>query len=172
MDEEAGFLSHIGENPTDVVAKLAYADWLAERSRPEETAWRWIAAFKRIPCPFRVWRMDGEPYWDATATNVEPADHAHGGYGWRSWTMDAPWPWAAGFSLIPSPLFRFLPNPTVVPSSACWSEKNYYDCKQAFQVLVTAFMDATRPRTNWFSRKWRGEQWVPDWSLVDQVPQE
>jgi uncharacterized protein (TIGR02996 family) len=54
MDEEAGILREIVENPDDVTHRLVYADWLEEHGKSR------LAEFIRAQCAFRAFLVDRE----------------------------------------------------------------------------------------------------------------
>jgi uncharacterized protein (TIGR02996 family) len=180
--ESESLFAAICDSPTDRTAQLVYADFLAERSRPEEHAWRWIAAFKRRPVTFRAWRLDRDPYWACSPCSPLREDEICAGNGWINWgkeqydfSGDSPtwsWPWSAGMSTIPRGLFRYLPRSNNGFDDGYTGHRPYNSVGEAFTALVSAYALATRPRKNRLERIWYGPQWVPDWSLVDSVPNE
>lgn len=177
MTEEVALLAGIATEPTDRTAQLVYADWLAEHSRPDEMAWRWIAAFKRRSGPFRAFRVDREPYWRVYPVNYLNADEQHGGDGWLNWcypeheSTTYSWPWSAGMSTLPSQLFKWLPRGNEHDEGYI-GHRPFNSTEEAFAALVKAYMRATRPRRNRLDRFWNGKAWEPDWNLVESVPNE
>ncbi len=172
MTEEQTFVAAIGAEPTNWLNHLVYADWLAERDRPEEQAWRWIAAFKRCPCPFVLRRLEREPYWAATGIRYMRETETLAGYGWGRWDFkELKWPDSAGFSMLPADLFRRLPKGH---SYLTWnySERMYDSVALALHALVQTFVEAVKPRVNWIHRQWAGKQWLPDWDTVASVPED
>lgn len=82
------------------------------------------------------------------------------------------WPWSHGMATIPEQLFRWLPKTHHFAYSGWDGDRPYNSIAEAFDALVTAYTAATRPRKNRFDRIWNGPVWEPDWTLVNQVPDE
>lgn len=176
MADETALRAAIAETPKDWQVQLVYADWLAERDRPEEASWRWIAAFRRRPVGYRLSRIDHEPYRTCTPCNYSPNGHFDGD-GWingrdRLGRSTMAWPWSHGMATIPEQLFRWLPKTHHFAYSGWDGDRPYNSIAEAFDALVTAYTAATRPRKNRFDRIWNGPVWEPDWTLVNQVPDE
>lgn len=172
MDDEQAFIRAIADQPDDWHLQAVFADWLADRGRQEETAWRWISTFRRKPCPFRMFRIDTEPYWALAAQKYLLPDQIEGGRGWGNWgDWDLPWPEGAGLSMLPKGLYRHLPKSTNEWDQGWSSERAYDSTAEAFQALVTAFSRATWERKSLRQRLWYGPQWVPDWTLSSKVPE-
>lgn len=171
--EESALLNAIADQPAELTIQLAYADWLAERSRPEEASWRWIAAFKRRPCPFRLYKIDAEPYYAIAGQKYLLEGQLCGGRGWGNWQIwEEHWPWSAGMSMLPDPLYRYLPKTRNPFDGGYQDERAYNSTREAFEALVSAYIKATRPRTSRLDRFWNGPGWQPNWDLVERVPNE
>lgn len=172
MTEDEALIAAIAENPRELTIQLALADYYAEREDSREQAWRWIAAFRRRPSPFKLIRLDREPYWTAVRTNLLPGELL-AGYGWGNWDWEGlNWPWSAGLSMISPPLFRWLPKRGTILDTGRGSERGYETITAAFQSLADAFVRATRPRASALDRLWNGASWAPEWDLVSEVPNE
>lgn len=169
--EEDAFLTVIAANPFELTPQLVYADWLGERGRKDEIAWRWIATFRRRPDPFRVFQVSGEPYWTSGRVNFNRPEDQCAGYGWGGWSYtNFKWPESAGNGMLPWELFRWLPRGNSLDPDY-GGEHCYDSVREAFEVLAFAFVRATAPR-NWLQRRVSGMTWNPDWSLANLLPDE
>src|SRR5262245_17816338 len=70
INEEAGFLKALSDAPGDEPARLAYADWLEERSDPRALwlrhpdLYRWTAGGARDPLPGLIAALGEDGTWE------------------------------------------------------------------------------------------------------------
>lgn len=156
---ENALLAAIAEDPRELTPQHALVDFYAEQDDPRAEAWRWIAAFKRRP-------------WGPYQTPRTKATYSELWAGWGNWTYKGlDWPWSAGLSMLPPEVYKCLPTVERVRDE--WYERAVYQTRRrAYEALAGAFVQATRPRTSRLDRFWNDPQWLPDYDLVSQVPNE